>query len=131
MLGEIESSDACTRTNALGTTARAKLNAAAKADRLPFLWYGDFSAFHLMITREEESFAEPFDPYAVERERYLARPQPILNRLRMALNVNGVDVNTRCSGLLSAVHTEGDIDGLTLAVARAADMLRRARILAA
>jgi len=129
MLREIEASDACARTNALGRTARAKLNIAAKADRLPFLWYGDFSAFHLMITRHEDSVAEPFDPYVVERERYLARPQPILNRLRMALNVNGVDVNTKCSGLLSAVHTEADIDALTMAVARAASMLHRAGIL--
>jgi glutamate-1-semialdehyde 2,1-aminomutase len=37
-------------------------------------------------------------------------PAAIQNDFRQALQVRGVDLMSRCSGVLSGVHTEGDID---------------------
>jgi hypothetical protein len=42
----------------------------------------------------------------------------------MAMNVLGMDINTKCSGLLSAVHSERDVDAFVAAAARAGAMLR-------
>jgi glutamate-1-semialdehyde 2,1-aminomutase len=119
-LEQIEATLACERVNALGARARHALNALSEAERLPFDWYGEFSAFHLKFTR-----VRLHRPGSIEDLReYLARPQPLTNRLRMALNNAGVDVNTRCSGLLSAAHDETHIDRLVEAVAEAAHRLR-------
>jgi hypothetical protein len=37
-------------------------------------------------------------------------PGPLQNGFRQALQVRGVDLMSRCSGVLSGVHTEADID---------------------
>lgn len=128
MLREIERTDACAHINELGAYARRQLNAVSEAERLPFLWYGDFSIFHVMFTQGEDR-AVDLDKQPVEV--FLARPQPLTNRLRMALNVLGFDVNTRCSGLLSGVHSAADVDQLVEGVARAAHLLRKDGVLSA
>jgi glutamate-1-semialdehyde 2,1-aminomutase len=119
-LREIERIDGCARANHLGALARWRLNEMAQAERLPLSWYGDFSIFHLLIgERRAEDVAPERD-----LEVFLARPQPVTNRLRMALNVLGFDLNTKCSGLLSAAHTEEDVEQLVTGVAAAAAMLK-------
>ncbi len=125
MLREIASGSACARANELGVYARDSLNAAAQADRLPFQWYGEFSAFHLLIADNGERSRAASETRTLDPKRYLARRQPVLNRLRMALNNLGIDVNTKCSGLLSAVHTRSEIDVVVRTVALASDALRR------
>jgi glutamate-1-semialdehyde 2,1-aminomutase len=121
VLHELERIAGCARANALGELARRRLNEISADEGLPFSWYGEFSAFHLL-------FRDPAAHAAGDErklETYLARPQPLTNRLRMALNVLGFDVNTRCSGLLAAVHTENDIEAFVGGVSRAAALLRK------
>ncbi len=124
-LREIERIDGCARANSLGALARRRLNEMAQSERLPFSWYGDFSIFHLLIGHQR---ADSIDPKR-NLETFLARPQPQTNRLRMALNVLGFDVNTKCSGLLSAVHTEEHVEQLVTGIAAAAAMLKREGLL--
>lgn len=128
MLRELERADACAHVNDLGAYARRTLNALSDAERLPFLWYGDFSIFHVLFTEHGEQTP---DLQALPAETYLARPQPLTNRLRMALNNLGFDVNTRCSGLLSGVHGTADVDQFAEGVAQAAHMLRKEGVLSA
>jgi predicted signal transduction protein with EAL and GGDEF domain len=52
-----------------------------------------------------------------------------LRAVRMAVNVLGAEINTRCSGLLSAAHTEAEIDSYVQRVAAAAAMLKREKLL--
>jgi len=40
------------------------------------------------------------------------------------MNVLEIDINTRCSGLLSAIHSERDIDAFVTGAATAGRMLR-------
>jgi hypothetical protein len=47
----------------------------------------------------------------------------------MAVTVLNSDVNTRCSGLLSSIHTEEDIERYVDTVAVAASMLRREELI--
>jgi glutamate-1-semialdehyde 2,1-aminomutase len=120
MLREIERTDACTRANRLGALMRELLNEMALAEQLPFCWYGEFSGMHMQFRS-----ARGVPGGAQQGLEILRQPQPLANRFRMAVNVLGADINTRCSGLLSAVHTKGDIALYVDIVAKVAAMLRR------
>jgi glutamate-1-semialdehyde 2,1-aminomutase len=124
VLRELERIDGCTRANSLGGLARQRLNELSRSERLPFFWYGGFSVFHVLLGAPAEVVHS-----ASAMEALLARPQPLTNRLRMALNNLGFDVNTRCSGLLSAVHTEKDVEELVVGISRAAAMLKREHLI--
>ncbi len=119
MLTELERIDGCRVVNDLGTYARRALNDMCLTEGLPFRWYGEFSAFHLLLCEKDERHETEADLRALPVERFIDRPQPFLNRFRMALNVLGFDVNTKCSGLLSALHTTGSIDCFAEAVVEA------------
>lgn len=120
VLRELERIDGCGRANALGTMARERLNEMALCEKLPFSWYGDFSAFHLLFGEIRAAEVAP----GQELEIFLARDKQLSNPFRMAMNVLGIDINTKCSGLLSAVHSEHDVDAFVIAAAKAGAMLR-------
>jgi glutamate-1-semialdehyde 2,1-aminomutase len=126
MLRMVESSDACGYANRLGARARELFNAVSEQECLPFVWYGEFSAFHLLPSSPVRSGERrAFDVPDLPMEVFLARTQPLLNRFRMALNVLGVDTNTRCSGLLGTAHSEDDLQYAADKIATAGAMLRR------
>jgi glutamate-1-semialdehyde 2,1-aminomutase len=125
MLKTLARDDVHGRINALGARARALLNEVSRAERLPFRWYGEFSGFHLLMAAEPggvDYFAQALE--TIPLEGFLAKRPMLLNRLRMALNLLGIDLNTRCSGLLCAAHTEADLQRVAEALARAGTMLR-------
>lgn len=124
VLKELERVDGCAKANALGAYARNLLNQVSVEQGLPFAWYGEYSVFHLFYREDGGSGLDGFDPYRTPMEEMLAPPPLLLNRLRMALNVLGFDVNTRCSGLLSAVHSREDVDRLAVALSEAGALLR-------
>lgn len=121
VLRELERSDGCARANSLGKLARRRLNELSRSEGLPFSWYGEFSVFHLFFG---DLPAQSLDSRR-KLELYLTRAQPLANRFRMALNVLGFDLNTKCSGLLSAVHTERDVEDLVAGVSKAAFLLKK------
>jgi glutamate-1-semialdehyde 2,1-aminomutase len=121
VLREIERTAACSCVNRLGQLARNSLNEMAAAERLPFCWYGEFSAFHMRFGRMDD---EP-SLLGSSVEALLSQPRLLANRFRMAINVLGADINTRGSGLLCALHTEEEIARYVDAVAAAGCLLRR------
>jgi glutamate-1-semialdehyde 2,1-aminomutase len=125
VLREIERTDACSRANHLGALMRRRLNEMSVAERLPLRWYGEFSAFHMRLGDVGGGEFPQGSP-----ETRLRQPQPFSNRFRMAINVLGADINTRCGGLLSSIHTEDEIAQYVSAVAAAATMLKRENLLA-
>ena len=64
--------------------------------------YGDSSTFHLYFGARS---IEGFDASTLKDQ-----PLEIQNAFRQALQVRGVDLMSRTSGVLSGVHTEADID---------------------
>ena len=124
MLKTIAQAPVHDRINYLGERARTLLNEVSKAEQLPFRWYGEYSAFHLLAraASTDPALSEPLQSLAIEV--FMAKPQPLMNRLRMALNVLGIDLNTRCSGLLGTAHSSADLQRLAEAMAAAGGMLR-------
>jgi glutamate-1-semialdehyde 2,1-aminomutase len=64
--------------------------------------YGDSSTFHVYFGARA---IEGLDANILKNVS-----APVQNGFRQALQVRGVDLMSRCSGVLSGVHTEADID---------------------
>src|ERR671922_1379298 len=64
--------------------------------------YGEASTFHVYFGSRS---IEGLDANTLKNV-----PAEVQNGLRQALQVRGVDLMSRCSGVLSGVHTEADID---------------------
>jgi len=125
VLRELERIDGCARANELGDLMRSRLNDMAAAERLPISWYGVFSMFHTLFGGIKAEDVEPERALEV-----FMRPNRLLaNRFRMAMNVLGMDINTRCSGLLSATHAECDVETFVTGAATAARMLRAEKLI--
>jgi hypothetical protein len=74
--------------------------------RVDWRAYGRSSGFHIFpeLPRESLEGVESF-PWDV----FAARPAPILQSLRMALNLEGVDIGSRGTGFLSGIHQCDDV----------------------
>ncbi len=64
--------------------------------------YGDASTFHVYVGARS---IEGLDANALKNI-----PPAIQHNFRQAVQNHGVDLMSRCSGVLSGVHTEADID---------------------
>jgi glutamate-1-semialdehyde 2,1-aminomutase len=64
--------------------------------------YGEASTFHVYFGARS---IDGFDANTLKDV-----PAAVQNGFRQALQVRGVDLMSRCSGVLSGVHTEADID---------------------
>ena len=58
-------------------------------------------------------------------EELKTQPKQLLNRLRLALLVNGVDVGGRIGGFLSCTHTDDDVAQTAEALREFIRMLRQ------
>ena len=94
---------------------------------MPWAFYGSFSLFHLFV-QAERPVADPFgfDPLAIPAVVMKDRPKELIRKLRLAMLVNGVDLNPGCGGLLSATHGTAEIEATVAAFAESIAMLRRA-----
>jgi glutamate-1-semialdehyde 2,1-aminomutase len=121
----IAETDACDRATASADALRAGLNAMLAEERLPWAVYGTFSGFHLFLNeRGRDIDPENFDPYAVTFEELKSGPADLINRMRVAMLTQGVDLNPRLGGFTSATHTEGDLSDTVAAFQSAIGMLR-------
>lgn len=118
---------ACERANATAGVLRQRLNAVLQEQRVPWAVYGSFSLFHLFV-QAERPVADPFafDPLAIPAVVMKDRPKELIRKLRLAMLVNGVDLNPGCGGLLSATHGQAEVDATAAAFAESLAMLRRA-----
>jgi glutamate-1-semialdehyde 2,1-aminomutase len=110
-LGIIASTDACARANAYGERLRARLNEELARAGAPWAVYGAFSGFHMFLNAKRRKL-DPlrFDPLAVDYRELIANPKPLAQKLRLALLVNGIDFNGKLSGVISAAHTDADLE---------------------
>ena len=92
-----------------------------REESVPWAAYGEYSGFYI--------FTNP-DKVAIDPERFDASPYdigvmkrsssgPVIDKLRLALLINGVDLSNKAGGSVSAVHSAQDIDA-TVAAFRAA-----------
>ena len=116
----IATTDACGAANAYAAELRARLNGLFNATGSPFAAYGTFSGFHIFLNPENRAIdPTAFDPASVPVGELKAAPRTLVERLRIALLVNGVDIGSAPGGYVSAAHTDEDM-ARTLAAFEAA-----------
>jgi glutamate-1-semialdehyde 2,1-aminomutase len=86
----------------LAARLRTGLQEVLNRHEVPACVYGDASTFHVYFGSRS---IEGYDANTLK-----TIPAPIQDNFRQALQLHGVDLMSRCSGVLSGVHTEADID---------------------
>ena len=125
-LGVIAATDACDAANRAAADLRAGLNQAFEDEGAPWAYYGEFSALHLFTNPQNLEFRPTkFDPSALSAAQLTASDGEALHKLRLAMLVNGVDLNPRCGGVLSATHGEAELEQTVAALRDSLAMIRR------
>ena len=102
---------------ALGIIADTPVNETADA--------GTTSGFHMFMNPKGRAIdPKTFDPFEASFEELKSPPQHTINRMRLALLVNGVDLNPRLGGFTSCTHTTADVDETVTAFKTSLHMLR-------
>jgi glutamate-1-semialdehyde 2,1-aminomutase len=107
----IRNSDACARASATAATLRAGMNEILDAEGVPWAIYGEHSFFHLYSNPLNEPMRPTtFDARTLTLEKLKGKDERALAKLRLAMLVNGVDLKGFRGGIVSAAHTQADVD---------------------
>lgn len=109
----------CVRASTLGETARTSLNELFARRKAGWLAYGRFSGLNFLPTQGWRAAALK----SLQLADYWGRDPARLQMLRMALNIEGVDIGSRGTAFISGIHTSDDVHSLVQAFDRALDRL--------
>lgn len=124
MLEAVDTTDATARAIAQAAKLREQVNAVFEEENVPWSAYGQFSEIHF-FTNPGGMDIRPstFDPFALKRTDFKA-DKDVLTRFRLALMVNGMDINGKLAGKISAVHGDDDLAMAADAVRAAVHMMK-------
>ena len=118
-------SDANDVAAARAAELRDGLNEVLSQERVPWAVYGTSSGFHLFMNPEKRAITPgTFDPFSATLEELKTQPAHLASRMRLAMLVNGVDLNPRLGGFTSVTHQAADTADTVAAFREAIHMLR-------
>jgi glutamate-1-semialdehyde 2,1-aminomutase len=124
-LNIIQQTDVCETANRLAKKLRVGLSEVVKAHDVPWVVYGEASAFHIYMQDDKSpEHDERFSPVKLGREELARQPVGVAALLRLALNINGVDFTGWPGGLVSAAHSDVDIEDTIEAFSGALNRLK-------
>ncbi len=108
----LKSTDANKRANANAAKLRGLLNDAIAAENVPWAAYGTFACFHIFTNPKRRDITpKTFDALATDPEELKgAWSANITHKIRLGMLANGVDINGGPGGIMSAVHTDADLE---------------------
>src|SRR5262249_943707 len=107
----IRESDACEKATATATALRRGMNEVLEAQGVPWAVYGEHSYFHIHTNPQNQPIrATQFDAATLTVDALKGKNEGMLAKLRIAMLVNGVDLKGWRGGLVSAAHTQADVD---------------------
>jgi glutamate-1-semialdehyde 2,1-aminomutase len=122
----IAETDASDEACATAASLRDKLNGVLAQEHVPWAVYGTYSGFHLFVNPSGLDVGpHNFEPSKISLEDMKNQPKALINKLRLAMLINGVDLNPRGGGLLSCTHTAADVADTTAAFHEAIRMLKQ------
>jgi glutamate-1-semialdehyde 2,1-aminomutase len=122
----VATSDACARANRFGETLRRRANEVFEEEKVPWAAYGTFSMFHIFTNPERVSITPTrFDPHQQPAASLAGKRQTgLVDKLRLAMMLNGVDLNSSPGGMVSATHETPELDDTIRALRHSLRMLR-------
>ena len=108
----LKTTDANKRANASAAKLRGLLNEAIMAESVPWAAYGTFAGFHIFTNPKRRAIdPKTFDAFETDAEELKgAWSANIAHKVRLGMMVNGVDINGGPGGIMSAVHTDADLE---------------------
>jgi glutamate-1-semialdehyde 2,1-aminomutase len=125
-LGIIATSNACQRANDTAAGLRARMNEVLAEEGVAWAVYGAHSMFHIFTNPAGRSLQPTrFDAGTVQADLLKTdKREDMLNKLRVAMLLNGVDLQGWRGGVVSAAHGDAEVEH-TLAAWRASLRLLR------
>jgi glutamate-1-semialdehyde 2,1-aminomutase len=103
---------------------RVKLNESFKRAGVAWAAYGQQANFFVFMNATGLAIdPNNFDPLSVPYQDLKAKPPGLMNKLRLALLIGGVDINGAGAGVISATHGADDMDQTVAAFEAAVAML--------
>ena len=116
----IRAEPACDRANEFAAELRSRINAEIRTAGVNWAVYGTFSGFHLFLNPQGRAIdPRAFNPLEIPADELKSSPPGLVDKLRIALMLNGVDVGGWPGGMTSAAHGADDLE-LTQAAFRSA-----------
>ena len=123
----IADTDACEHAARQAARLRDGFNHVFRENEIPWAAYGDCANFFVFTNPNGSGTLDPFDfdPFRVGHDRLGASSKhPAIGKLRLALFVHGVDISSKPGGVVSAAHSDVDIDDTVSGFREAVRMLR-------
>ena len=123
-LNIIQNGNACENASRLAQSLRQGLNQVLKSKNLNWYVYGEASAFHIYMGDQVRN-RDPtdFDPSRIGRQGLYQQPPDAARLLKLAMNINGVDITGWPGGLVSAAHSQAKIEATIEAFSRSLELL--------
>ena len=122
ILAETDANDVAAAT---ATKLRAGLNEVLTSENVPWAVYGTSSGFHMFMNPEGKKITPAtFDPFKASFEELKNQNNKLVGRMRLAMLVNGVDLNPRLGGFTSVTHQASDVADTVGAFREAIHVLR-------
>ena len=127
-LNIIQNGNACRQANQLAQKLRQGLNQVLRAKNLNWFVYGAASAFHIymgdLFSAQDSAAINPVTfARKIGRQGLYQQPPEAARLLKLAMNINGVDITGWPGGLVSAAHSEATIEATVEAFARSLELL--------
>jgi glutamate-1-semialdehyde 2,1-aminomutase len=104
----------CEKASATAARLRSGMNEVLEAEGVPWAVYGEHSFFHIHSNPRGDAIRPTaFDASTITIDALKGKNEPMLGKLRLAMLNNGVDLKGTRGGIVSAAHTEADVE-LTL-----------------
>ncbi len=120
----IAETDAVERAGEFGVALRPRLNQVFADRGLAWAAYGQGASFFVFMNPSGRA-VDPmtFDPLAIPYQEIKGKPPGLMNKLRLALLIGGVDISGSGGGVISATHDDDDLEKTVAAFDQAAEML--------
>ncbi len=113
------------QANATCGALRDGLNGVLSDEGVRWAVYGTTSGFHLFLNPNNRDIsAKTFDPFDASFDELKSPPTKVVNRMRLAMLINGVDLNPRLGGFTSSTHTAQDVTDTVSAFRESIRMLK-------
>jgi glutamate-1-semialdehyde 2,1-aminomutase len=108
----IRDTDVCERASATAARLRAGLNEILEAEGVPWAIYGAHSFFNFYTNPENRPIRPTaFDAGAAPVEWFKGdKRESLLAKMRLGMLVHGIDLKGWRGGIVSAAHTERDVE---------------------
>jgi glutamate-1-semialdehyde 2,1-aminomutase len=111
MLASGERMGPCEKASAIAARLREGMNEVLEEEGVPWAVYGEHSFFHIHSNPGGDAIRPTeFDASTVTPETLKGRNESLLGKLRLAMLNNGVDLKGWRGGIISAAHTEADVE---------------------